>query len=155
MLGLCVTRRILVPAGGDVPASMRRAAARRLFSLGETTKPPSAISTVVETSPKPSSVPVSTARWKRLVWTLPTGILSLCSASPIDLASAPGVVELTLVGGILGVERIGIGLVRIGGAMAQHDDMAALLQRRNPRRRLCQRGQRPEQDKDQRKTRDT
>jgi hypothetical protein len=88
MFGLWLTRTTLVPAGGGVAASVRKAAVRRLFSLGETTRPPSLMSAVDDTSPTPSSVPVSTARWNRLVWTLPTGILSLRSESPIDLAAA-------------------------------------------------------------------
>ena len=77
-----------MPAGGGVAASMRMAAVLRLFSLGETTSPPSLMSAVDDTSPKPSRVPVSTARWNWLVWILPTGIFSLRSASPIDLAAA-------------------------------------------------------------------
>src|SRR5882757_9236530 len=63
MLGLCVTRMTLVPAAGGVAASFLSAAARRLFSLGDTTRPPSEMSAVDVTAPNPSIVPVSTARW--------------------------------------------------------------------------------------------
>jgi hypothetical protein len=44
MLGLCETMTILVPVGGIAFVSLRNAAARRLFSFGETTKPPSVTS---------------------------------------------------------------------------------------------------------------
>ena len=43
-----------------------------------------------------------------------------------------GVVELPLVGRILEIERIGVGLVGVSRAMAQHDDVAAALQRGKP-----------------------
>src|SRR5262245_33400575 len=88
ILGLWVTTTILVPAGGTVAASLRSAWARRLFSIGVTTNPPSARSTVEVTSPRPISVAVSTARLNTLLWTWPTGILSLRNASPISLAFA-------------------------------------------------------------------
>ena len=88
MFGLCDTRITLVPAGGAVEAIFFIAAARRLFSFGVTTSPPSEMSTVDVTAPKPSSVPVSTARLNWLVTTCPTGTLSLRNASPISRASA-------------------------------------------------------------------
>ena len=62
MFGLCETSTVLVPAGGIVAASLRIAAVRRLFSFGETTCPPSEMSALDVTAPKPSSVPVSIAR---------------------------------------------------------------------------------------------
>jgi hypothetical protein len=40
MFGLCVTTMMLVPADGIVPAILRKAAPRRLFSIGATTSPP-------------------------------------------------------------------------------------------------------------------
>src|SRR5437763_593935 len=61
MFGLCETSTTLAPAGGTVAASFFIAAARRLFSFGVTTRPPSVMSAVDVTAPKPSSVPVSTA----------------------------------------------------------------------------------------------
>ena len=62
MFGLWLTRAMLVPAGGSVEANLRIAAARRSFSIGVTTCPPSVKSADDVTGPKPSSVPVSTAR---------------------------------------------------------------------------------------------
>ena len=88
MLGLWVTRMMFVPAGGDVVANARKAAVLRLFSFGETTRPPSAMSAVGDTSPRPSSVPVSTARWKVAGLNLADRNFQLPSASPIDLAAA-------------------------------------------------------------------
>ena len=88
MLGLWVTTRILVPAGGAVPASLRSAWERREFSFGVTISPPSVISGEDVTSPRLMSLPVSTARLNTLVWIWPTGILSLRNASPISLAFA-------------------------------------------------------------------
>src|SRR5258708_21352397 len=58
---------MLLPAGGCTPTSLRKACVRRSFSIGGTTRPPSVISGDATTSPKPSSVPVSTARWNMLV----------------------------------------------------------------------------------------
>src|SRR5262252_232215 len=58
---------VFLPAGGAVAASLRSASARRSFSIGVTTRPPSERSLVATTSAPPISRPVSTARLKRLV----------------------------------------------------------------------------------------
>src|SRR5262249_11498885 len=59
MFGLWVMRIMLVPAFGADASSLRNASARRLFSLGETTKPPSVRSAVFSMSVKPARVAVS------------------------------------------------------------------------------------------------
>ena len=65
---------------------------------------------------------------------------------------AARIVELALVSRILRVERIGIGLIGIGRAMAHDDDVAAVAQRGNPggsrRRRLGQRGHNPQESEE-------
>src|SRR4051812_27548149 len=82
MFGLCETITMFVPASGAVPASLRKACARRSFSIGVTTSPPSVMSLLEATSPPPISFPVSTARLKRLVYTLPIGMPSFLNESP-------------------------------------------------------------------------
>ena len=59
MLGLCVIRMVVVPGCGGVPSILRNASTRRLFSLGETTRPPSVISAVFSTSLSPAMIAVS------------------------------------------------------------------------------------------------
>src|SRR5258708_6172233 len=56
MFGLWVTRTVLVPDFGAVASSLRMASARRLFSLGDTTRPPSVRSAVFSMSVKPAIV---------------------------------------------------------------------------------------------------
>src|SRR5215472_1424294 len=67
MFGLWVTRTVLVPGLGGVPISLRIASARRAFSLGDTTRPPSVRSAVFSISAKPAIVAVSYARLNLLV----------------------------------------------------------------------------------------
>jgi hypothetical protein len=62
MFGLWVTTSVLVPAAGGVAAIVRSAWARRLFSFGLTTRPPSLTSGVASASLPPISCAVSTAR---------------------------------------------------------------------------------------------
>ena len=126
MFGLCETSTMLVPAGGAVEASLRIAAARRLFSIGVTTRPPSVMSALGVTAPKPSSVPVSTARLNWLVTTCPTGMLQLAHRVA-DLARerAAVIVELALLGDVGDVERIGVGLILMRRAVAEHDHVPA------------------------------
>src|SRR6202022_4078629 len=62
MFGLCVTTRVLVPGAGAVPARVRRAWVRRLFSFGLTTRPPSLTSSVDSGSRPPASRAVEAAR---------------------------------------------------------------------------------------------
>src|SRR5262245_43305893 len=88
MLGLWVTIRVLVRGSGAVAMRVRRACARRLFSLGLTTRPPSVTSLVAVGSLAAISRAVSTARWKRLEYDWPTGTPAARKASPMALASA-------------------------------------------------------------------
>ncbi len=105
------------------------ASVRRSFSIGVTTRPPSVMSGDDVTAPKPSSVPVSIARLNMLVCTLPTGIPSLRMASPIDLRQGAAlVVELTLLGDVVEIEWIGVGLVAMGRAVSEDDNVPALAQ---------------------------
>ena len=67
MLGLWVTTMTVVPAAGGVSTSFFSAAARRAFSIGETTSPPSVMSVDFSATARPASIAVSKARLKRLV----------------------------------------------------------------------------------------
>src|SRR6266481_3245798 len=67
MLGLCVMRKVFLPFSGICANILRSAAARRLFSSGDTTRPPSVRSTVFLMSLNPASTAVSNARLKLLV----------------------------------------------------------------------------------------
>src|SRR5215469_10339985 len=67
MLGLCVIRKVFLPFSGICASILRRAAARRLFSSGDTTRPPSVRLVVFSMSLNPASTAVSKARLKLLV----------------------------------------------------------------------------------------
>src|SRR5215471_17298110 len=67
MLGLCVIRKVFLSFLGICASILRRAAARRLFSSGDTTRPPSVRSVVFLMSLNPASTAVSNARLKLLV----------------------------------------------------------------------------------------
>src|SRR5262249_28358741 len=67
MLGLCVMRKVFLPFSGTRASMLRSVAARRLFSSGDTTRPPSVRSVVFLTSLNPARTAVSKARWKLLV----------------------------------------------------------------------------------------
>src|SRR5262249_31984659 len=67
MLGLCVMRKVFLPFSGICASILRSAAARRLFSSGDTTRPPSVRSVVFSMSLNPASTAVSNARLKLLV----------------------------------------------------------------------------------------
>ena len=61
------------------------------------------------------------------------------------------IVELALLGDVLEIERVGVGLVAMGRAVAEDDDVTAAAHGRHPfglrlRGRAC--GQRPEQRQD-------
>jgi hypothetical protein len=45
---------------------------------------------------------------------------------------AAGIVELALLGDVLGIEWIGVGLILVRGAMAEDDHMSALAHRADP-----------------------
>ena len=62
MFGLCVMMTVFVLGLGTTPSILRRASARRLFSFGETTRPPSVISAVFSISVKPARTAVSVCR---------------------------------------------------------------------------------------------
>jgi hypothetical protein len=63
MLGLCVMRKVFLPFSGARASMLRSAAARRLFSSGDTTRPPSVRSVVFLTSLNPERTAVSKARF--------------------------------------------------------------------------------------------
>src|SRR5262245_21044757 len=67
MLGLCVMRKVFLPRSGTCASILRSAAARRLFSSGDTTSPPSVRSVVFSMSLNPASTAVSKARLNLLV----------------------------------------------------------------------------------------
>src|SRR5262249_55452518 len=58
MLGLCVMRKVFLPFSGISASILRRAAARRLFSSGDTTRPPSVRSVVFSMFLNPASTGV-------------------------------------------------------------------------------------------------
>src|SRR6266550_4613391 len=66
MFGLWVTMRVLLPASGATVARALSALARRAFSVGETTSPPSVRSTVLVGDFPLNSSPVSVARLNSL-----------------------------------------------------------------------------------------
>lgn len=59
MFGLCVIIIVSVPAFGATPSILRYASARRLFSFGDTTRPPSVRSAVFSISVNSASTTVS------------------------------------------------------------------------------------------------
>ena len=67
MFGLCVTINVFFPFSGGIAAIFLNASARRSFSMGVTTRPPSVISREDITSLALISLPVSTARLNLLV----------------------------------------------------------------------------------------
>src|SRR5262249_4475191 len=66
-VGLMRIRKVFLPFSGARASILRSAAARRLFSSGDTTRPPSVRSVVFLTSLDPARTAVSKARLKLLV----------------------------------------------------------------------------------------
>jgi hypothetical protein len=71
-----------VPAVGAVPSMVRSARARRPFSLGDTTRPPSPSSGTTFTAPRPSNSAASLARQKGEDWMAVTVMPRSRSAAP-------------------------------------------------------------------------
>src|SRR6266702_5821849 len=110
MFGLCDTITMLPPAGGCTPTSLRQACVRRSFSIGGTTRPPSVMSGDATTSPKPSSVPVSTARMEHAGLNLRHRNLELVHRLANRFCErAAVVVELALLGDVVRIEGVGVG----------------------------------------------
>ena len=128
-LGLCETMRMLVPAAGTVLASLRSAAVRRLFSLGETHQSAfgdvGGLFRVVETGELGCLVgAVKLAgdgfadRYADLLDRDTKGLCGLLSLWA----------QLSLLGDIVGVERVAIGLIGVRSSMSEHDDVPARFQ---------------------------
>ena len=114
-------------------ASLRSAAVRRLFSMGVTTWPPSLT----------SAVGLRLAEAQQAAGLDGAEILAGDHLADRDAeflhgrTNFPGlgsacVVELPLLGDVGEIERVGVGLVLMGGAMAHDDDVAATAERGGP-----------------------
>src|SRR6516165_4770374 len=114
---------VLVPALGTVASIFRNASERRLFSSGDTTRPPSVRSAVFSMFSEHRGL-IGTVILARVDRTDRNA--SLTQSSPKLLGKHLAlIIEVSLGRDVVEIERISVGLIREGSAVADNDHETA------------------------------